>query len=179
MDRSFRVGNCLVEQDLDRVSSGSRTAGVRPQVMEVLVYLASRQNQVIHADDLLDDVWPGKVVTSASIYNCMSELRNAFQTCDPGQEYIQTVSRKGYRLVAPVAAPAESPQDSASLRQSVGQRIFAYIRIAFEPPFDALPDMVGRPERRQTPSERRDVFDFRRAHRHFLDPGNRNISRAL
>ena len=122
MDRSFRVGNCLVEQDLDRISCGSKIADVRPQVMEVLVYLASHHDEVIHADDLLDDLWPGKVVTSASIYNCMSELRNAFQACDSGQEYIQTVSRKGYRLVAPVAATAESPQDSASSRQSVGQR---------------------------------------------------------
>jgi TolB-like protein/DNA-binding winged helix-turn-helix (wHTH) protein len=122
MDRSFRVGNCLVEQDLDRISGGSRTAAVRPQVMEVLVYLASRHDQVIHADDLLDDLWPGKVVTSASIYNCMSELRNAFEACDPGQQYIQTVSRKGYRLVAPVAAAAESPQDSTSSLPSVWRR---------------------------------------------------------
>ena len=87
MDRSFRVGNCLVEQDLDRISCGSKTTGVRPQVMEVLVYLASRHDLVVNADDLLDELWPGKVVTSASIYSCMSELRNAFEACirPPGQ----------------------------------------------------------------------------------------------
>ena len=75
---SFKVGDCLVEHDLDRISRGSETVTVRPQVMDVLVYLASRGGQIVHADELLEGLWPGKVVTSASVYNCITELRHPF-----------------------------------------------------------------------------------------------------
>lgn len=101
-ERTFSVGSCLVEQDLDRICRGEHVVTVRPQVMEVLVYLASNSGNVVDAEELLDSLWPGKVVTSASIYNCMSELRSAFHDCDPDQVYLETVPRKGYRLVAPV-----------------------------------------------------------------------------
>ncbi len=75
---------------------------VRPQVMDVLVYLALHSGSTVDAEELLDDLWPGKVVTSASIYNCMSEIRRAFRTCDEGGSYIETMPKRGYRLVAPV-----------------------------------------------------------------------------
>lgn len=121
IERSFRIGKCLVEQDLDRVSCGSMVVSLRPQVMEVLVYLASNQGKVVNADELLDDLWSGKIVTSASIYNCMSELRNVFQKCDPSQQYIETVARKGYRLLLPVEA-VEEPLQSGNGSQPVSQK---------------------------------------------------------
>lgn len=101
-DRTFRIGDCLVEQGLDKISRGSRAVTVRPQVMDVLVYLALHSGRTVDAEELLDDLWPGKVVTSASIYNCMSEIRTAFRTCDEGGSYIETTPKRGYRLVAPV-----------------------------------------------------------------------------
>jgi len=107
-NRTFKIGDCLVEPDLDRISRGSETVTVRPQVMDVLVYLASRGGQTVHTDELLEDLWPGKVVTSASVYNCITELRHAFQSCDNGQPYVDTVPKRGYRLVASVTGLDES-----------------------------------------------------------------------
>ena len=101
-DRTFKIGDCLVEQGLDKISRGSQEVTVRPQVMDVLVYLAMHSGKTVDAEELLDDLWPGKVVTSASIYNCMSEIRRAFRTCDAGGSYIETMPKRGYRLVAPV-----------------------------------------------------------------------------
>jgi tetratricopeptide (TPR) repeat protein len=86
--------------------------------MDVLVYLASRAGQIVHADELLEGLWPGKVVTSASVYNCITELRHAFQSCDDGQPYVDTIPKRGYRLVAPVtglkASKATTSQNDAS-----------------------------------------------------------------
>jgi TolB-like protein len=109
---TFKVGDCLVEQGLDRISGKSEAVTVRPQVMEVLVYLASHADQTIHADELLENLWPDKVVTSASVYNCITELRQAFQECDDGQPYVETIPRKGYRLVAPVSMSDKHKDDS-------------------------------------------------------------------
>jgi TolB-like protein/DNA-binding winged helix-turn-helix (wHTH) protein/Tfp pilus assembly protein PilF len=70
--------------------------------MEVLIYLASRDGEIVQLSDLLEELWPGKVVTSASIYNCITELRSAFQNCHKDKPYVETVPKRGYRLVAPV-----------------------------------------------------------------------------
>jgi len=115
---SFKIGDCVVEQDLDRISRGSEVVTVRPQVMDVLVYLASRGGQIVHADELLESLWPEKVVTSASIYNCITELRHAFLDCDDGQPYIDTVPKRGYRIVTPVTGLDEAKAAASQIDAS-------------------------------------------------------------
>lgn len=122
-DGTFKIGDCLVEQGRDRISRGFVAVTVRPQVMDVLVYLASQGGKIVHADDLLDHLWPGKVVTSASIYNCISELRSALLTCDETQPYIETVPRRGYRLVAPVTILEASPENAPDSRESLTRAV--------------------------------------------------------
>ncbi len=127
---TFKVGDCLVEQDLDRISHGSEAVTVRPQVMEVLVYLASRSEHTVHADELLENLWPDKVVTSASIYNCITELRQAFQSCGSEQPYVDTIPKKGYRLIAPVerldGPTAPTHQDVAAATLGIDKRRIDY-----------------------------------------------------
>lgn len=102
---SFKVGEWSVEPDLDRLTRGSETVDLRPQVMQLLVYLAGRPGEVVRADQLLEALWPHKLVTHASIYNCIAELRHALAPGVDGSHYVQTIPKKGYRLVAPVSRP--------------------------------------------------------------------------
>ena len=127
---TFKIGDCLVEQDLDRISRGSETVTVRPQVMDVLVYLASRGGQIVHADELLENLWPEKVVTSASIYNCITELRQALLHCDDGQPYIDTVPKRGYRIVAPVTGLDKSKAAASQNAVAPFTRRMAFIVIS-------------------------------------------------
>jgi TolB-like protein/Tfp pilus assembly protein PilF len=60
---------------------------------------------------LLNEVWAGVVVGSASVYQAVSQLRKLLGDVDPEPTYISTVPRKGYRLVAAVKrldAPSET-----------------------------------------------------------------------
>jgi TolB-like protein/uncharacterized tellurite resistance protein B-like protein len=98
--------------------------------MDVLVYLASRGGQIVHADELLEELWPEKVVTSASIYNCITELRHAFQDCDDGQPYIDTVPKRGYRIVAPVTGLNESKAAASQNAAAPFSRRMAFIVIS-------------------------------------------------
>lgn len=107
-DQAFTVGAFLVEPGLNRLARGSQQVTVRPQVMDTLVYLAQRPGQVVTADELMDHVWGDVVVGSGSVYNCINELRKVFQD-DPQQpRYIETISKRGYRMVAPIGA-AQTP----------------------------------------------------------------------
>ena len=76
-NQSFAVGDWLVQPDIDQISTITETIYLRPQLMEVLVYLAELQGQVATLESIHDDLWSGKVVSSGTIYNCIAELRQA------------------------------------------------------------------------------------------------------
>ena len=80
--------------------------------MDTLVHLAARAGEVVSGDELIDAVWQGRVVFDAQIYKIISELRRAFRDHGNGESFIQTVPKRGYRLVAPVA-PAQPRESSA------------------------------------------------------------------
>ncbi|WNC67940.1 winged helix-turn-helix domain-containing protein [Thalassotalea nanhaiensis] len=99
---SFMVDEWSVEPALDRIIGYSKSTYLRPQVMELLVYLAKHQGQVVSLEDLLNDLWRGKVVTVGTVYNCIAELRNALEAGVDQPTQIKTIPKKGYRLVATV-----------------------------------------------------------------------------
>lgn len=86
---------------------------LEPKVMEVLIYLAERQDQVVRRDDLIKDVWSGTFVTDEVLSRAISLLRNSL--CDDRMKpcFIQTVPKVGYRLlmtVAPLADPGSEQE---------------------------------------------------------------------
>jgi TolB-like protein/DNA-binding winged helix-turn-helix (wHTH) protein len=108
----FRLGGWLVEPALNRISQGQKRVHLRPRVMDVLVYLAHHRGEVTSADELLEHVWAGRVVTSASIYAALNHLREALGDDAQQPQYIRTIPRRGYRLIADVefaTAPQQEP----------------------------------------------------------------------
>ena len=76
--------------------------------MEVLIYLAERQDQVVRRDDLINDVWHGTFVTDEVLSRAISLLRTCLGDDRMTPYYIQTLPKVGYRLlmeVTPLAAP--------------------------------------------------------------------------
>lgn len=105
-DGSFALGDWLVEPATNRISTATDDVYLRPQLMEVLVYLANLKGRVATLESIHDEVWSGKVVSSGTIYNCIAELRQALTREGDSQEYIETLPKKGYRLApANVAMP--------------------------------------------------------------------------
>ena len=98
----FKIGDWLVEPELDRISRGTECKNLRPKVMELLVYLASKDGQVIGGDELLDHVWADKIVTGGSVYRCVGELREALSSRGENRVYVETIPKKGYRLSVPI-----------------------------------------------------------------------------
>ncbi len=75
--------------------------------MDVLVALASRAPEPVSRAELLDTVWAGAVVTDGVISRCISILRDSVGDDRVGSRFIETLSRRGYRLVPPVAFAEE------------------------------------------------------------------------
>ncbi len=102
--RPFLMGDWRVDPALDEISRDGQTVKLEPRKMQLLVALARRAGDVVTPDELLDAVWPGLVVTQSSIYQSVAQLRKTLGDNPSTPEYIATVPRKGYRLVAPLRA---------------------------------------------------------------------------
>lgn len=84
--------------------------------MRLLMALADRPGEVCFSEDLLSRVWAGVVVTDQSLYQAIGELRSVLKADGVSGEFIATVPRKGYRLVAPVQRlPSPVPAPIAAL----------------------------------------------------------------
>ncbi len=70
--------------------------------MEVLLAFARRPGEVIPKSELIGAVWGNAFVSDEVLTHAIWDLRRAFgdQASDP--EFIQTIPKRGYRLIAPV-----------------------------------------------------------------------------
>ena len=102
------IGEWLVDPRDDSVTRGSERVKLEPRTMRLLMRLAQTPGEVVSQDELLESVWTGVVVGTASVYQSMSQLRKVLGDTDDPPRYIETVARKGYRLVAKVSASPKS-----------------------------------------------------------------------
>ena len=111
----FHLGEWLVEPSLNRVSAGGRTVQVEPRTMDVLAYLAVRAGCVVAREEILEAVWQRQFVADATLSHVIAELRRLLGDSAQHPRYIETISKRGYRVVATVrrvgaaepVAPAE------------------------------------------------------------------------
>jgi TolB-like protein/DNA-binding winged helix-turn-helix (wHTH) protein/tetratricopeptide (TPR) repeat protein len=113
---AVQIGEWFVNPSRDTISKGTETQKLEPRTMRLLMCLADAAGEVVSVDRLLNEVWTGVVVGSASVYQAVSQLRKLLGDADPNPTYIATVPRKGYRLIAPVRrleGPGESKEIAA------------------------------------------------------------------
>jgi DNA-binding winged helix-turn-helix (wHTH) protein/TolB-like protein len=104
---SLKVGNWTVEADLNRLSAPGKTVKVEPKAMAVLLCLANQAGRVVSRETLLSEAWPGVVVGDDSLTQVVIKLRKALGDDPERPTYIETVTKRGYRLLAPVAQTAD------------------------------------------------------------------------
>ncbi|HUL68399.1 MAG TPA: winged helix-turn-helix domain-containing protein [Burkholderiaceae bacterium] len=86
----------------NELSRGDETARVEPKAMEVLLVLAAQAGEAVSRQALLDMVWPGVVVGDEALTQSIIKLRKALGDNPRAPTYIETIPKRGYRLIAPV-----------------------------------------------------------------------------
>ena len=74
--------------------------------MGVLECLAQHPGETLSKEQLFQAVWPNIVVTEDVLKRCIAELRRAFHDDARNPHIIETIAKRGYRLIASVSAPA-------------------------------------------------------------------------
>lgn len=100
-DTPFKLGQCTIKpREYSIEFSSDNNKVLQPKFIEVLAYLASQFPRLVDRQELIDNVWAGNhYVGEKSLTNAIWNLRNEFKQMDPDNEYIETVRKKGYRLL--------------------------------------------------------------------------------
>jgi TolB-like protein/Tfp pilus assembly protein PilF len=102
---------------------GERTVHVTEKVFNILLLLAQRSGHLVTKEELMNEVWPDSVVEESNLTVSISALRKALDDGHDGSQYIETVSKRGYRFVAEVRElkgdrPGVSPKRESFLSRS-------------------------------------------------------------
>lgn len=118
----FYAGDWRVDPTAGRISRQGIEHKIEPKAMTVLVCLAERQGQVVSREALEEQAWTDMVVGYDSLASAIIKLRKAFGDDSKNPVYIETVPKKGYRLICKVhvalTEPAESPEAESEGRPS-------------------------------------------------------------
>jgi DNA-binding winged helix-turn-helix (wHTH) protein/TolB-like protein/Tfp pilus assembly protein PilF len=109
----LRVGDWLLDPAMNQISRGAKVERLEPKAVEVLVALAQRAGEVVTRETLLSEVWKGVTVSDDALTQSITKLRQALGDTSKESSYIQTISKRGYRLIAAVA-----PYDAGALATS-------------------------------------------------------------
>ena len=114
----FRVGEWSVHQAENTLCRDTRSLRLEPRVMDVLVYLAAQAGTVVPKEELLAAVWGGAFIEEGALTQAVHSLRKVLGDDARQPHFIQTIPKRGYRLVASVTAEAaEAAEVARSLPQ--------------------------------------------------------------
>jgi DNA-binding winged helix-turn-helix (wHTH) protein/TolB-like protein/Tfp pilus assembly protein PilF len=97
----FRLGDYYVDVGDHRVFYDDQSRHLEPKAMHVLYQLALCAGETVSRQELMDQVWHGRVVIDDALTRIISQLRLNFNDSKTRQ-VIQTVPKKGYRLSADI-----------------------------------------------------------------------------
>ncbi|MGV3519437.1 winged helix-turn-helix domain-containing protein [Luteitalea sp.] len=101
----FRIDlrTCVLTRD-------GATVPLSPRLVQVLACLADARGALVTRELLLERCWPDVIVADNTLTRAIADIRIALGDSPGAPAYIQTLARRGYRFVAPVADAAAPPE---------------------------------------------------------------------
>lgn len=101
LHQGFHLGNVYVEPDLGVINREGKRYHLAPKAMEVLLFLSSTRGEVVSRENILQFAWGDKKASKANVTHVISEIRHALNDHKECPTFIQTIPRKGYRMLLP------------------------------------------------------------------------------
>src|SRR5262245_13899449 len=114
-----------LDADNECLRRGEQAVALTPKAFAVLRYLVEHPGRLVTKEELFDAIWPDTYVSDGVLKNCVMELRKALADEARAPQFIETVYRRGYRLIAPLSTASpfpslksqvQSPQPTPSLQ---------------------------------------------------------------
>jgi TolB-like protein/tetratricopeptide (TPR) repeat protein/DNA-binding winged helix-turn-helix (wHTH) protein len=109
--QGFKLGIWQVVPATGQLIGPSGETHLPSRAMEVLLCLASTPGDLVTREALLGQVWGAGQGSQEALNHAVSEIRHALGDHADNPVYIQTLPRRGYRLICPVEMPGSEPSE--------------------------------------------------------------------
>jgi Tol biopolymer transport system component len=116
---------------LNLIERDGASVKLEPRAMDLLVYFTNTAGRVVSTDELIKHVWHDRVFDDARVYKTINQLRKALGDQSQAPKFIETIPKRGYRLVAaavPLDDGAAPPPRDTVMRK--GWRLTATVGAA-------------------------------------------------
>src|SRR5690242_16460673 len=112
--RELRLHDRVVFPQLNVISRAGARVHVEPKIMEVLLELAKYPGEVISKEHIIQSVWGGTYVCDDVVPNAVSSLRRALGDTAKTSLLIETIPKRGYRLIAGAPSRPTGEQNAST-----------------------------------------------------------------
>jgi DNA-binding winged helix-turn-helix (wHTH) protein/tetratricopeptide (TPR) repeat protein/TolB-like protein len=127
LQKGFELGEWEVLPAQGVLRCGDREEKPEPKVLQVLLALANRDGDLVTRDELIDEIWDGRPTSDEPINRCLSQLRGHLGDKERPHRYIETLTRRGYRLNQKVRL--REPAVTAEEQQEPAERVWKPSRL--------------------------------------------------
>jgi TolB-like protein len=106
--------------------NGAGTVPLTPRVFDTLVALVEKHGRVASREELIREIWRDSFVEEANLTVSISMLRKALGTRINGEQYIETVPKRGYCFVAPVEEIEPEKEGNRSVASTASREKTTY-----------------------------------------------------
>lgn len=109
----FQVEDRVVDLARREIRHDDRRLEIEPKAFDLLVYLIANRDRLVTKDDLIAEVWRGRIVSDSALASALNAARSAIGDNGQQQRLIRTSARRGYRFVGPVAGGGHDLKEPA------------------------------------------------------------------
>ncbi len=118
---SYRFGTAEFDEGRFELRVAGLPVDVERRALDVLAYLLRHAGEVVTKDELLREVWVGRITVDKVLPNAINKLRRALGAANA--ERLLTQARVGYRLDGPVERVAVGRQLPGNIELAIGQPV--------------------------------------------------------
>ncbi len=110
-----------LDSELYELRRDGRPSKVEPRVFDLLHLLVRNRDRVLSRDEIVDEIWDGRIVSEATISTCLKAARQAIGDDGKTQRPIRTVHGRGFRFIGEVSSVDEPAPDAPGETGSHGE----------------------------------------------------------
>ncbi len=134
----LRIGTSRVNFASLVIEGESGRISVEPKVLEVLKALIDANGDVVTREDLIDQVWGVGFGGDERLSRAISLLRKALGDTRGNHQHIETISKRGYRLIASLHALEDSSASEPASPLSIA--VLPFVNLSSNPDQEVLAD---------------------------------------
>jgi len=110
----IEIGGYILDANEMTLSREGSSIKLEPKVLEVLSYFCENENRYISMAELHENVWKDRCVSDAAVRRAIGKLRQLFNDDHKDPSFIQSLPKRGYKLICQVAYLTNESETSAS-----------------------------------------------------------------